>query len=70
MRLGGRIWKDNKVWLAEVPMLDAMTQGRSRRDALRMAFRVAVFPGAHGAFEIGSEDFVFQESPGSRTRAA
>jgi DNA-binding XRE family transcriptional regulator len=68
MRLAGRIWKDNKFWLAEVPMLDALTQGRSHRGALRMmadlvqtmankpSFHVAVFPGAHGAFEIGSDD--------------
>jgi hypothetical protein len=47
-------------------MLDAMTQGRSHRGALRMmadlvqtmadkpSFHVAVFPGARGAFEIGS----------------
>jgi hypothetical protein len=48
-------------------MLDAMTQGRSRADALRMVadlvetmadkkgFRVAVFPGGRGIFEIGSD---------------
>jgi hypothetical protein len=34
MRLSGRIWKDGKFWLAEVPMLDAMTQGHSEREAL------------------------------------
>ncbi len=68
MRLAGRIWKDGKFWLAEVPMLDAMTQGRSRREALRMVpdlvetmankrgFHVAVFSGARGSFEIGSDD--------------
>jgi len=68
MRLAGRIWKDGKFWLAEVPMLDAMTQGRSRREAFRMiadlvdtmahkrGFHVAVFPGAQGAFEIASDD--------------
>ena len=26
MRLAGRIWKDGKFWMAEVPMLDATTQ--------------------------------------------
>jgi len=68
MRLSGRIWKDGKFWLAEVPMLDAMTQGHSEREALRMiadlveamvdkkGLKVAVFPGPRGVFEIGSED--------------
>jgi DNA-binding XRE family transcriptional regulator len=68
MRLAGRIWKDGKFWLAEVPMLDALTQGRSRPQAFRMmadlvetmadkkGLRVAIFPGARGAFEIGSDD--------------
>jgi hypothetical protein len=68
MKLAGRVYKDGRHWLAEVPMLDAMTQGRSRREALRMAadlvetmvdrasFRVEVFPGSRGAFEIGSDD--------------
>lgn len=68
MRLTGHIHKDGRFWLAEVPMLDAMTQGHSRAEAFRMigdlvetmgdkkGFRVAVFPGGHGAFEIGSDD--------------
>jgi DNA-binding XRE family transcriptional regulator len=37
MRLEGRIWKDEAFWLVEIPILDAMTQGRSRREALAMA---------------------------------
>lgn len=36
MQLEGRVWKDNKVWLAEVPILDVLTQGKSRKDALNM----------------------------------
>jgi predicted RNase H-like HicB family nuclease len=36
MELEGRIWKDGKFWLVEVPILDAMTQGKSKKDALRM----------------------------------
>ncbi len=68
MRLAGSIWKDGGHWLAEVPMLDAMTQGRSRTEAFRMmvdlvetmadtkGFHVDLFPGARGAFEIGSDD--------------
>jgi transcriptional regulator with XRE-family HTH domain len=37
MRLEGRIWKDGAFWLVEIPILDAVTQGRSRREALEMA---------------------------------
>ena len=36
MRVQGRIFKDGKFWLAEVPMLDAMTQGRTEKEALVM----------------------------------
>ena len=36
MRLQGRIFEDDGFWLAEVPILDAMTQGRSKQDALDM----------------------------------
>ena len=36
MLLEGRVWKDGRTWLAEIPVLDVMTQGRSRRDALAM----------------------------------
>jgi len=34
MRLEGRVWKSGRQWLIEVPMLDLVTQGRSRKDAL------------------------------------
>ena len=36
MRLEGKIWKHGRHWLVEVPVLDVMTQGRTRADALRM----------------------------------
>ena len=32
----GKIWKDGKFWLVEVPALDAMTQGKTRKEALVM----------------------------------
>ncbi len=32
----GKIWKDGKFWLVEVPALDAMTQGKTRKEALSM----------------------------------
>ena len=36
MRLEGRILRDGRWWVAEIPMLDAMTQGRTRKDLLAM----------------------------------
>jgi hypothetical protein len=68
MRLHGRVYKDGKFWLAEVPLLDAMTQGRTRKAALAMVadlletlanrpgFSVQVHPGTHEAFEVSAAD--------------
>jgi predicted RNase H-like HicB family nuclease len=36
MEMEGKIWKDGKFWLVEVPTLDAMTQGKTRKEALFM----------------------------------
>src|ERR671924_1548035 len=36
MRFPGRLTRDGKHWLAEVPVFDAMTQGRTRAEALDM----------------------------------
>lgn len=36
MRLAGRVWREGRHWLVEVPLLDALTQGRTRAEALRM----------------------------------
>src|SRR3989338_687268 len=36
MEMEGKIWKDGKFWLVEVPALDAMTQGKTRKEALVM----------------------------------
>ncbi len=36
IRFRGRMWQDGKDWLIEVPLFDAMTQGKSRKDALKM----------------------------------
>ena len=66
MRFSGKIYKDGKFWLAEIPILDAMTQGHTRKEALEMAadmvetmankegFRFEVFLGSGGEFEVGS----------------
>ena len=68
MRVQGRIFKDGKFWLAEVPMLDAMTQGHTEEEALVMAkdmvetladrpgFSVTVHSRGDGDIELGVDD--------------
>jgi predicted RNase H-like HicB family nuclease len=36
MEFEGRLWKEGRYWLVEVPVLGTMTQGKSKKDALRM----------------------------------
>ncbi|HEY4831382.1 MAG TPA: type II toxin-antitoxin system HicB family antitoxin [Waddliaceae bacterium] len=36
MELEGKVWKDGKFWLVEVPSLNVMTQGKTRKEALFM----------------------------------
>lgn len=36
MELGGNLWKSGKFWLIEVPAIEVMTQGLSRKEALNM----------------------------------
>lgn len=36
MELEGKIWKQGKFWLVEIPSLDVMTQGKTRKEALFM----------------------------------
>jgi hypothetical protein len=36
MHFPGKLQRDGKQWLAEVPVFDAMTQGRTRAEALDM----------------------------------
>lgn len=68
MRLFGNVYEDGKFWLVEVPLLDAMTQGHTKREALGMAkdlveslanrpgFSAVVHPGREGDFEVSSTD--------------
>ena len=67
MRLYGRIYKEGKWWLAEVPLLDAMTQGHSWKPlamvadlletlANRPGFCVHVHAGQQEAFEVSATD--------------
>ena len=64
MRFEGRIRKDGRLWLVEIPAFDAVTQGRTKREAFAMAedlietmadargFQVTAFPFAGEIFEI------------------
>ncbi|MGH9419542.1 MAG: type II toxin-antitoxin system HicB family antitoxin [Thermoanaerobaculia bacterium] len=36
MRFEGKLVRDGRFWLAEIPLLEAMTQGRTRKEALEM----------------------------------
>lgn len=36
MELEGKVWKNGKFWLIQVPAIDVCTQGRSRKEALMM----------------------------------
>ena len=66
MRFPGRVTKDGRFWLAEIPAFDALTQGRTKREALAMAedlietmadvsgFEVTAYPAGKEAFEIGA----------------
>jgi predicted RNase H-like HicB family nuclease len=36
MRFEGKLTRDGKWWLAEIPLLDATTQGHTRKEALEM----------------------------------
>ncbi len=68
MRFQGQVYKDGKFWLAEIPMLDAMTQGYTKKEAYvmvkdlietlvnRSEFSVEVHPVKHGTFEVSSSD--------------
>ena len=68
MRFEGKLVRDGKFWLAEIPLLDALTQGRTRKEALEMAadwletmvkregFSAQVHPQNKYEFEISGSD--------------
>ena len=37
MEFEGKVWKDGKFWLIEVPALNVMTQGTTKKEVLEMA---------------------------------
>lgn len=68
MRFVGRVFKVGRQWAIEVPLLDVVSQGRTKKDALEMiadaieslanrpGFQVDVFAGSGEYFEVGSTD--------------
>ena len=68
MRFQGEVYRNGRFWLAEVPLFEAMTQGRTRKEALAMigdwfetmvnhaGFSVTIYPGKKNAFEVASSD--------------
>lgn len=74
MRFSGRSRKDGAFWLAEVPLFEAMTQGRTRREALEMiedwfasmvdrpGFEARAVPTSSDDFEVTSNDLASMTS--------
>ena len=68
MRFEGKVFRDGRFWLAEIPMLEGLTQGRTRKEALAMAadwletmvnrdgFRAEIHPRGSDEFEISGND--------------
>ena len=68
MRFSGKVYKDGKYWLAEIPILDLMTQGRTKKEAYEMVadiietminkegFKVTIYRGEKDCFEVGSSE--------------
>jgi len=68
MRFEGTVARDGRFWLAELPLLGAMTQGRTRAEALAMigdwletmidrpGFRAEVHPRGKHEFEISGNN--------------
>src|SRR3954469_11234511 len=68
VRFEGNLVRDGKFWLAEIPLLDAATQGRTRAEALTMIadwvetmvnrsnFKAEVRPRGNVEFELSGND--------------
>jgi hypothetical protein len=68
MRFAGRVFKSGRLWAIEVPILNLVSQGRTKKEAYEMIadaietlvnkpdFRIYLFPGKGEYFEIGASD--------------
>ena len=52
MIIAGTVFKDGKFWLVEFPMLDLMTQGHTRKEALEMAADLLETAVDHPEFQV------------------
>ena len=68
MRFEGQLTRDGRFWLAEIPLLNAMTQGRTKAEALEMigdwletmidckGFHAKVFSTGKNSFEVSGSN--------------
>ncbi len=68
MRFSGKVYKDGKYWLAEIPILDLMTQGKTKKEAYEMVVDmletiinkegivIELFKGTKDTFEVGTSE--------------
>ena len=68
MMIEGRVWKEGTFWLVEIPLLDYLTQGRTKKEAFVMAkdivitgvdkkgFMVELNKGKDDSFQLTSND--------------
>lgn len=68
MKLMGTYYKDNKIWISEIPFIDLMDQGKTKSDSLRMIksaveelvnltdFKCEIEDLKNGEFAISSKD--------------
>ena len=82
MRFEGKLTRDGRFWLAEIPLLEALTQGRTRKEAFEMiadwletmvnrpGFRARVHPRRGSEFEVSGSDAVAMTALLRRLRQA
>jgi len=68
MRFEGKVAHEGRFWLAEIPLLEAITQGRTRKEALEMVvdwmetminrkgFTAQIHPRNKSEFEVSGSD--------------
>lgn len=63
MELEGKVWKSGKFWLVEVPSVEVMTQGHTKKEALKMIADAmeglvsCYFPDEVRGFKINIQDY-------------
>jgi len=63
MELEGKVWKDGRLWIVEIPCLNVSTQGKTRKNALFMiqdaVFELmnSYFGGLDKKFKISINDY-------------